>query len=33
MVDDELGMQLHDRDTLGQPLTAWERSQHLATAV
>jgi hypothetical protein len=27
MVSDELGMQLHDRDTLGQPLTAKEQAQ------
>jgi peptidoglycan hydrolase CwlO-like protein len=27
MVSDELGMQLHDRDTLGEPLTDLERSQ------
>ena len=27
MVSDELGMQLHDRDTLGEPLTAQEQAQ------
>jgi hypothetical protein len=27
MVTDELGMQLHDRDTLGEPLTAQEQAQ------
>jgi hypothetical protein len=27
MVNDELGMQLHDRDTLGEPLTAQEQTQ------
>ncbi len=27
MVSDELGMQLHDRDTLGKPLTAQEQTQ------
>jgi predicted nucleic acid-binding Zn-ribbon protein len=27
MVSDELGMQLHDRDTLGEPLTAQEQTQ------
>lgn len=27
MVSDELGMQLHDRDTLDEPLTAQEQAQ------
>jgi hypothetical protein len=27
MVNDQLGMQLHDRDTLGEPLTAQEQTQ------
>jgi hypothetical protein len=27
MVSDELGMQLHDRDTLGEPLTTQEQAQ------
>jgi hypothetical protein len=27
MVSDELGMQLHDRDTIGEPLTAQEKAQ------
>lgn len=27
MVSDELGMQLHDRETIGEPLTAQEKAQ------
>jgi hypothetical protein len=27
MVSDELGMQLHDRETIGEPLTAKEKAQ------
>jgi hypothetical protein len=27
MVSDELGMQLHDRETIGEPLTAQEKEQ------
>ncbi len=27
MVNDQLGMQLHDRDTLGEPLTTQEQAQ------
>jgi hypothetical protein len=27
MVSDELGLRLHDRDTLGQPLTPYEQEQ------
>jgi hypothetical protein len=27
MLSDELGMQLHDRETIGEPLTAQEKSQ------
>ena len=27
MLSDEIGMQLHDRETIGEPLTAQERSQ------
>jgi hypothetical protein len=27
MVSDEIGMQLHDRETIGEPLTAQEKAQ------
>jgi hypothetical protein len=27
MISDELGMQLHDRETIGEPLTAQEKAQ------